>query len=218
MSLLSSVLIVLKAIAKCLGISARTRQPPSNPSTDNKHSTSGGSLLPNRDEMAPGKTDSILPRLPEIDNKGESSDGHAGLSVDQDPIESFDGDPLSIVTKTGPEVDTSYPADSGLSDVSSDPDEIRRSLPSSTVVEPTSSVASIPLVAVLDEDHPARQDRTPDSDDPDGNVDLSQSPEVPRKPRGRPREISGRRSRVPPRSSSEPRVATGSSSRTALLQ
>ena len=206
MSVLSSVVIVFKAIAKCLGISARTWQPSSNPSTDNKHSKSGGSPLPNRDETAPGKNDSNLPRLPEIDNKGESSDRHAGLSEDQEPSESFDGDPLSIVTKTGPEVDISEPADSGLSDVSSDSDEIRRSEPSSTVVEPTSSDASIPLVAVLDEGRPARQDRIPDSDDPDGNVDLNKSPEVQRKPRGKPREISGRRSRAPRRLSNEPRV------------
>ena len=206
MSVLSGVVTVWKAIAKWLGINARTWQSPSDPSTDNKHSKSGGFQLPNRDETAPGKTDSNVPRLPEINNKGESSDRHAGLSVDQDPIESPDGDPVSIVTKTGPEVDTSYPADSGLSDVSSDPDEIRRSLPSSTVVEPTGSDASIPLIAVLDEGHPARQDRTPDSDDPDGTVKLSQSPELRRKPRGKPREISGRRSRVLRRSSSETRA------------
>ena len=206
MSVLSSVETVLKAIAKWLGINARTWQSSSDPSPDNKHSKSDGFQLSNRDETAPGKTDSNLPRLPEIDNKGESSDRHAGLSEDQNPSESFDGDPLSIVTKPGQEVDISDPADSGHSDVSSDSDEIRRPLPSSTMVEPTGSDTSIPLVTVLDEGRPARQDRTPGSDDPDGNVDLNQSPEVQRKPRGKPREISGRRSRVLRRSSNETRA------------
>ena len=206
MSVLNRIVTVLKALAKWLGISARTWQSPSSPSTGNKHSKSGGSSPPNRDETAPDKTDSDLPRLPGIDNKGESLNRHTGLSEDQAPSEPFDGDLLSTVTKTGPEVDTSDPADSGLSAVSSDPDDIHRSLPSSAVVEPSSSDASIQLLGVHDEDHPSMHDRIPDSDDPDGNTDLSQSPKVPRKPQSKPREISGRRSRVPQRSSNEPRA------------
>lgn len=206
MSMLSRIVTVLNSLAKWLGINASTWQSPSGPSTDNKHSKSGGSPPSNRDETAPGKTESNLPRLPEINNKGESPDRHAGLSKDQDPSEPFDGDLLSIVTKTGPEVDTSDPADFGLSAISSDSDGIHRVLPSSVVVEPSSSDASIQLLGVHDGSHPVTHEGIPDSDGSDGNVDLNQSPRVRRKPRGKPHEISGRRSRVPRRSSKETRA------------
>lgn len=209
MSVVSRIVTALKALAKWLGISARVWRMPSSPSTGNKHSKSGGSPLPNRNEMAPGKTELDLPRFPTTENTVEYLDGHAGLSEDQNPSESFDGDLQSTVTKTSLEVVTSDPADSGLSAASSDSEDIHQSLPNSPVAEPSSSDMSIQLLGVLDEDHPSAHDAILDSDDPDGNADLSQSPKVPPKPQSKPREISGRRSRMPRRSSDASRALRG---------
>lgn len=209
MSLLSRIATALNAVAKWLGINTRTWQSPSSPSAGNDHSKSGGSSPPNRDETTLGETESDLPRSPGTGNKGESVDGHAGLSENQHPSEPFDGDPLSTVTKTDPELDTSEPADSGLNAVSSDSDDIHQSLPSSPVVESSSSDTSIQLLGVQDKDHPSTHDIIPGSDDPDANADLSQIPKVPRKPRSKPREISGRRSRMPRRSSNAPPALRG---------
>lgn len=203
MSVLSSIVTVLKVLAKRLGINARTRQTPSILSTGNKYSKSGGAPPPNRDETAPGKTEPDLPRLPGTDNKGESLGRHAGLSEDQDPIAPFDGDLLSTVTKADSEIDTSDPADSGLDADSSDSSEIHRPSPGSTVDEPNSPDVSIKLPGVPDEGRSSMHDRIPDSDDPDGNADFVRTPKVPRKPRN----ISGRRSRVQRSSSNEPRVS-----------
>ena len=209
MSLLSRIATALKAVAKWLGIKARTWQSPSRSSTVNNHSNSGKPPPPNRGETTPGETEPDLSRLPGTDNKCESLDGHAGLSENQHPSEPFDGDPLSTVTKTDPELDTSEPAGPGLNAVSSDSDDIHQSLPSSPVVESSSSDTSIQLLGVQDKDHPSTHDIIPGSDDPDANADLSQIPKVPRKPQSKPRQISGRRSRMPRRSSNAPPALRG---------
>lgn len=202
MSLLNRIVTVLKTLTKWLGVNAGTWQSPSSPSDSNKHSKSGGTLPPNQHEKDLVKTELDITRLSGTDNKGKSLDRYAGLSEDQDPSEPFDnGLPLNV-TKTGLEVDTSDSADPRLDIVSSNSDDIHDSPSGSVMSESNSSDASAQPIGVRDKDYPSRYDKTASSDGSGGNAELSQSPKVPRKPRN----ISGRRSRVPRRLSNEPRA------------
>jgi len=202
MSVLGRIVSLLKVWAKSIGINAISRHSPARPTNNIKYSKPGKPLRPLQNATGADNRES---RFRKLDNQGESSDHHEGVLEDQNYSKPFDGKLPSTVTEI--ELDASGSLDSIPNTVSSDFDENHQSPSHPEVIEEDRSDESIQPPIEYDQSDQFTHNTIAESHQIPNDLNFDQSPSVARESLKKPREISGRRSRVPSTEIRKPQVS-----------